>query len=105
MPLSLFTAILSISQVDFLSFNISGEELSEIGTFDLSLVCRRNIPQIILPLNVSDSQSQAPIAIDLPRLREERDRKLGERTTLQLNESSINTIPGDQKMVSCFMPP
>lgn len=59
--LRLCTDILSISQVDFLSFNISGRgAVRNWYIRSVSLVCRRNIPQIIRPLNVSDSQSQGP---------------------------------------------
>lgn len=68
----------------------------------VSLPRRRNIPQILAPLNVSDSQSQVPVAIDLLRLWEERQRAQRQDDTPA--ESSINTIPGNQRAVSAFLP-
>lgn len=58
----------------------------------VSLVCRRNIPQIILPLKCVSLTKSGPIAIDLPRLLEEKSRKLGERTTLKLRAQSIQYL-------------
>lgn len=90
---SVFTLpLLCISPLDFLSLNIFGRgAVRHCSVRSVSLVCRRHIPHIILPLNVSDSQSQAPIAIDLPRLWE-KSRKLGETTTLQLSAQSIQYL-------------
>lgn len=90
---SLRLAFLCISPLDFLSLNIFGRgAVRRCSVRSVSLVCRRHIPHIILPLNVSDSQSQAPVAIDLPHLWEEKGRKLGERTTLQLSAQSIQYL-------------
>lgn len=59
--LNLFTAALSILPTDFLSCNIFGRgDVRNCYVRSVSLVCHRNIPQIILPLNVPNSQSQAP---------------------------------------------
>ena len=67
-----------------------------------SLVCRRNILQIIFFFKCVRLTKSGPIAIDLPRLREERRKAVREDDTQA--ESSINTIPGDQEMVSGFLP-
>uniref|UniRef100_A0A8D0AVU0 Uncharacterized protein n=1 Tax=Sander lucioperca TaxID=283035 RepID=A0A8D0AVU0_SANLU len=98
--LRLSTAILSISPVDFLSFNISGEELSEIATFDPStFACRRNSPPNHPSFKCVRLTKSGPIEIDLPRLPRREKQKARQEDDTQA-ESSINTIPGDQKIVS-----
>lgn len=101
--LSLYTVILSISPVDFLSCNIFGRgAVRNCYVRSIPLVCRRNIPQIILSLNVSNSQSQAPSQLTFSISENRKAENSGGDDTPA--ESSINTIPGDQKMASAFLP-
>lgn len=90
--LHLFTAMLSISLVDFLSCYIfESGDARNCYVRSVSLVRRRNIPQIILPLNVPNSQSQTPLQLTFS-VSKKRKAENSEKTTPQLRAQSIQYL-------------
>lgn len=101
--ISLCAAIQSLSPVDFLSFNISGEELSEIAAFDHS------------PLYATETFFKSTFLwmcqthkvrthSNWPSVSPRREKQKSRREDATPAESSINIIPAHQKMVSGLLP-
>lgn len=73
----------------FFSFNVSQRgAVRNCRVRSVSLVCRGNIPQIIPPVNVSDSQSQAPsqLTFCVSEKREAESSARGRHSSWELNQ-------------------
>lgn len=95
--INLCAAIQSLSPVDFLSFNISGEALSEIAAFDHSPLCAAKTFFKSTFLWMCQTHKVRTHS-NWPSVSPRREKQKSWREDATPAESSINIIPADQKM-------